>query len=47
MHLSSQQVSSVFIKGGLSLKVKNLHIQLYFIATEYLWNKAFVEYIDN
>jgi len=24
------------VKGGLSLKVKNSHIHLYFIATKYL-----------
>jgi len=32
---------------GLSLKIKKLHIQLYFIATQYLWNYALVEDIDN
>ena len=28
-------------------EIKNLHIHLYFIATEYLWYYAFVENIDN
>ena len=37
--------ASVF-KDGLSLKIKILHIQLYFIATQYLWNYALVEDID-
>jgi len=37
------------IKGGLSLKIKKLHIYLYFIATKYLSNtcNALVKYIDN
>ena len=34
-------------KDGLSLKIKNLDIHLYSIATKYLWNNALVEYIDN
>ena len=29
------------------LKIKNLHIHLYFIATQYLWNYALLEDIDN
>ena len=33
--------------GGLSLKIKNLNIHLYSIATKYLWNNALVEHIDN
>ena len=35
------------IKDGLSLKIKNVHIHLYFTATQYLWNYALVEDIDN
>ena len=34
-------------KDGLSLKIKNLHIHLYFIATQYLWKYALVDDIDN
>ena len=34
-------------KSGLSLIIKRLHIQLYFIDIKYLWNNALVEYIDN
>jgi len=30
-------------KDGLLLKIKNLHIHLYFIVTQYLWNYALVE----
>ena len=30
-----------------SLKIKQLDIYLYFIATKYLWNNAPVEYMDN
>jgi len=37
----------MLIKDGLSLKVKDLHIHLYFIATKYLQNYALVEYKDN
>jgi len=35
------------LKDELSLKVKKIHIHLYFIATQYLWNDALVEDIDN
>ena len=35
------------VKDGLSLKIKNLLAQLYFIATKYLWINARVEYIDD
>jgi len=28
--------SNYTVKGGLSLKIKTLHIHLYFIATQYL-----------
>ena len=35
------------LKDELSLKIKNLHIHLYFIATQYLWNYALMEDIDN
>ena len=35
------------VKGGLSLKTKNWHIHLYFIATKSLLNNALVEYINN
>jgi len=34
-------------KDGLSLKIKNLNIHLYCITTQYLWNYALVEDIDN
>jgi len=27
---------NILFKGGLSLKINNLHIHLYFIATQYL-----------
>jgi len=37
----------VELKDGLSLKIKNLHIRLYFIATKYLYNNALVEYMGN
>jgi len=40
-------VYGCFFKGGLSLKTKNWHIDLYFITTKYLWNNALVEYLDN
>ena len=33
----------LWFKGGLSLKIKNVHIHLYFIATQYLWKYALVE----
>ena len=36
----------ILIKGGLSQKIKYLHIHLYFVATQYLWNYALVEDID-
>ena len=35
------------IKCGLSLKIINLDIHLYFIVIKYLWSYALVEYIDN
>jgi len=38
---------SNLFKDGLSLKIKILHIHLYFIATPYLYNYALVEDIDN
>jgi len=37
---------SLSLKGGPSLKIKTLHIRLYFIATKYLWSNDLVEYID-
>ena len=40
-------IGNCFVKGGLPLKTKHLHIHLYFIATKYLWNNALVEDIDN
>ena len=40
-------LTSNSIKDGLSLKIKKLHIHLYFIATQYLWKYALVEDIDN
>ena len=36
----------ITLKDVHSLKIKILHNHLYFISTEYLWNKALVEYID-
>jgi len=41
------QYFDTFRVGGLSLKIKNLPIHLYFIATKYLWNNAIVKYKDN
>ena len=38
---------SFTFKSGLSLKIEKIHIHLYLIAAKYLWNNAFVEYIDN
>ena len=38
---------SVSFKDRLSLKIKINNIHLYFIATQYLWNYALVEDIDN
>jgi len=35
-----------YVKDGISLKIKILHMQLYFIATQYLWRYALVEDID-
>ena len=36
------------IKDGLSLKIKNVHIHLYFIAIQYLlWTYAILKDIDN
>jgi len=37
----------MYVKDGLSLKIKILHIHLYFIATLYLRNYALVEDRDN
>ena len=45
--LLSNKFMNMLIKDGLSLKVKDLHIHLYFIATKYLQNYALVEYKDN
>jgi len=36
-----------FLKYGHSLKIKILHIHLYFIATQFLCNYALIEDIDN
>ena len=41
---SCMSTSFSSLKDGLSLR---LHIHLYFIATQYLWNYALVEDIDN
>ena len=38
---------TVVFKDGLSLKIKKIHIHLYFIATQYLWCYALVKDIDN
>jgi len=35
------------LKDGPLLKIKDLHIHLYFIATQYLRKYALVEDIDN
>jgi len=35
------------LKDELSLKINNLHIHMYILATHYLWNYALVEDIDN
>ena len=45
-HIRCTEIHQLF-KGGISLKIKNLHIHLYLIATKYLWNNALVEYIHN
>jgi len=37
----------MLFKGGLSFKIKSLHIHLYFMATQYLCKFALVEDIDN
>ena len=37
----------LILKDGLSLKIESLHIHLYFITTNYLYNNARVEDIDN
>ena len=34
----------MYLKGGLSLEIKKIHIHLYFIASEYSINDALVEY---
>ena len=34
-------------KSGISMKIKNIHIHLYFKAKKDLWYNALVEYIDN
>ena len=44
MLLSEHLVS---LKMDFPLKINNLDIHRYFIATKYLWNNALVEYIDN
>jgi len=43
MCISGSYVWYIMLKDGLSLKIKNLHIHLYFIATQYIWNYALVE----
>ena len=47
MSVRGKILMTEYNKGGLSLKTKNLHIQLYFIATTYLCNNALVEHKDN
>ena len=47
VNVSDQIDRGTYIRDGLLLKIKILHIYLYFIATEYWWNNALVEYIDN
>ena len=37
----------MYLKDGLLRKIKNIHIHLYFIATEYVCNNPLMEYIDN
>ena len=37
----------LYIKDGLSLKMKISHIHSYFTVTKYLWNNDIVEYVDN
>jgi len=37
----------VNFKDGLLLKLDKIHIHLYLIATQYLWNYALVEDLDN
>jgi len=46
MPVLTRQNMSKF-KVGFSLKLKKMHIQLYLIATMYLYNNALVEHIDN
>ena len=41
--ISGSYVWYMMLKDGLSLKIKNLHIHLYFIATKYIRNYALVE----
>ena len=41
--ISGSYVWYMMLKGGLSLKIKKLHIHLYFIATKYIRNYALVE----
>jgi len=43
MCISGSYVWYIMLKDGLSLKIKNLHIHLYFIATKYIRNYALVE----
>ena len=43
MCISGSYVRYIMLKDGLSLKIKNLHIHLYFIATKYIRNYALVE----
>ena len=49
MMISNDKLVSTWIYSFLKvdLKIKNIDIHLYFIATKYLWNKALVEYKDN
>ena len=47
MSIAYMYIGSSTLKDGLSLKIKNLDIHLYFIATKYSWNNSLVEDIDN
>jgi len=40
-------ISVVFFTVDFGSKYKKNHIPLYFVATQYLCNKALVEYMDN
>jgi len=46
-HMNKMSYCLFSIKDGLSLKIKNLQIHLYFIATQYLSNYDLMEDIDN